>query len=44
MHKIGVPVAGKTGTTEEEGTNGGIRDAWFVGYTPNVIDVHSFRV
>ncbi|MFJ8247963.1 PBP1A family penicillin-binding protein [Peribacillus asahii] len=39
--KIGVPVAGKTGTTEEEGTNGGIRDAWFVGYTPNVtMSVH----
>ena len=30
------PVAGKTGTTQEPGTNGN-RDAWFVGYTPEYV-------
>ena len=35
--QIGVPAAGKTGSTEEPNTNDvGIRDAWFVGYTPNI--------
>ncbi|MCZ7530988.1 MAG: PBP1A family penicillin-binding protein [Acidimicrobiia bacterium] len=29
--RIGRPIAGKTGTTEEEG------DAWFVGYTPELV-------
>lgn len=38
---IGVPSAGKTGTTPEPGTNGGSRDAWYVGYTPNItMSVH----
>lgn len=31
------PVAGKTGTTQMEGTRGGNRDAWFVGYTPEYV-------
>lgn len=31
------PVAGKTGTTQMEGTKGGNRDAWFVGYTPEYV-------
>jgi penicillin-binding protein 2A len=32
------PVAGKTGTTQMEGTGGkGNRDAWFVGYTPEYV-------
>ncbi|RKD21675.1 hypothetical protein BEP19_13635 [Ammoniphilus oxalaticus] len=30
------PVAGKTGTTQMEGTRGN-RDAWFVGYTPEYV-------
>lgn len=32
------PVAGKTGTTEMPGTDGrGIKDNWFVGYTPQLV-------
>ncbi|QHW30132.1 PBP1A family penicillin-binding protein [Paenibacillus rhizovicinus] len=32
------PVAGKTGTTEMPGTGGkGIKDNWFVGYTPQLV-------
>jgi penicillin-binding protein 2A len=30
-------LAGKTGTTSYTGVEGGTRDAWFVGYTPNVV-------
>ncbi|WP_026672476.1 transglycosylase domain-containing protein [Alkalihalobacterium bogoriense] len=30
-------VAGKTGTTTYDEVDGGIRDAWFVGYTENVV-------
>jgi penicillin-binding protein 2A len=36
LAKMDRPVAGKTGTTEMEGTNGN-RDAWFVGYTPELV-------
>ncbi|MFD1739128.1 transglycosylase domain-containing protein [Bacillus salitolerans] len=30
-------LAGKTGTTSFTGVEGGTKDAWFVGYTPNVV-------
>ncbi|KAA0547595.1 PBP1A family penicillin-binding protein [Bacillus sp. BGMRC 2118] len=30
-------LAGKTGTTSYTGVKGATRDAWFVGYTPNVV-------
>jgi penicillin-binding protein 2A len=35
----GIELAGKTGTTEVpfEGTNGGSKDHWFVGYTPEIV-------
>ncbi|MFD1739488.1 transglycosylase domain-containing protein [Bacillus salitolerans] len=35
----GIEIAGKTGTTQVpfEGTNGGSKDHWFVGYTPEIV-------
>ncbi|GBG07763.1 penicillin-binding protein [Paenibacillus agaridevorans] len=33
----GRPVAGKTGTTGMPGTDGGIKDNWFVGFTPQLV-------
>jgi len=35
----GRDVAGKTGTTEMEGTKSGNRDSWFAGYTPEFVMV-----
>lgn len=35
--KVNMPLAGKTGTTSFEGSKGGVRDAWFVGFTPDVV-------
>ncbi len=32
-----VAIAGKTGTTSYEGVSGGSRDAWFVGFTPDLV-------
>ncbi|MDP4551752.1 PBP1A family penicillin-binding protein [Alkalihalobacillus macyae] len=32
-----VDVAGKTGTTSYEEVSGGARDAWFVGFTPEIV-------
>ncbi|GMK40785.1 peptidase [Paenibacillus sp. CCS19] len=33
----GRPIAGKTGTTEMPGTDGGMKDNWFVGFTPQLV-------
>ncbi|WP_347552319.1 PBP1A family penicillin-binding protein [Pseudalkalibacillus hwajinpoensis] len=35
--EVKVSVAGKTGTTTFEGVPGGARDAWFVGFTPELV-------
>lgn len=35
--KLKHPVAGKTGTTQTPGDYKGVRDAWFVGYTPQYV-------
>lgn len=35
--KIDVALAGKTGTTSYTEVNGAVRDAWFVGYTPELV-------
>lgn len=33
----GRPVAGKTGTTEMPGADSGVKDNWFVGFTPQLV-------
>lgn len=34
---VDVALAGKTGTTSYTGVSGAAKDAWFVGYTPNLV-------
>lgn len=35
--QVDTALAGKTGTTSYEGVDGGVRDAWFVGFTPEIV-------